>query len=363
MRVGLFIDTENFGGAESLVMAIASGLRPAHEPILYHFGNRFLEDACAAKGIECKKLTHRASYKKIWRTPLFAHPFSRVLRADGVDVLHSHLSGSIFGGGVAAWLAGVPHVGTLHDVYVIEERPVRARLLDIVHRLGTTLVCVSEKMAQYYALVTHIPAAELRVVRNGVDLERYAAVNRTRSAAERPRIIMVGRLDPIKRHDLVLEALAALPAGAAWELEIVGDGPQRQALEALSARLRLGERVTFLGLRTDVAELLAGADIFVLVSDSEGMSLSVIEGVASGLPVIATDVGNNAELVRDGWNGSIIAPGDQQALGRSLRALLEDPALRRTFGENSRKLSSESLDFRATLSSYLEIYEAALRAR
>jgi glycosyltransferase involved in cell wall biosynthesis len=285
-----------------------------------------------------------------------------VRRADRIDVLHSHLSGSIFGGGIAAWLAGVPHVGTLHDVYVVQERPVRARLLDVVHRLGTTLVCVSEKMAEYYAGVTHVPAAELRVVRNGVDLERYAAAARMRVAAGRPRLVMVGRLDPIKRHDLVLAALASLPSQLPWELEIVGDGPERQALEALRARLGLDARVKFLGLRDDVPALLANADAFLLVSDSEGMSLSLIEAIASSLPIIATDVGNNAELVKDGWNGFVIAPGDREALGRSLHVLLRDETLRRTFGENSRTLSSSALDFRTTLSRYVELYEAALRA-
>jgi glycosyltransferase involved in cell wall biosynthesis len=363
MRVGLFIDTENFGGAESLVLAIASALRSQHEPVLYHFGNRFLEDACTERNIECKRLGSHKSYKKIWRTPLFAYPFSRVLRADRIDVLHSHLSGAVFGGGLAAWLAGVPHVGTLHDVYVVQERPVRARLLEVVHRLGTTLVCVSQQMADYYAGVMNVPAAQLRVVRNGVDLGRYAAAARPRSATERPGLIMVGRLDPIKRHDLVLTALAELPRELSWKLEIVGDGPERQRLEGLAARLGLDGRVSFLGLRADIPQLLAAADVFLLVSDSEGMSLSLIEAVASGLPVVATDVGNNSELVKHSCNGYVIAPGDRESLGRSLRALLDDPSLRRSFGECSSKLASVALDFRTTLSSYLEIYEAALREK
>jgi glycosyltransferase involved in cell wall biosynthesis len=246
---------------------------------------------------------------------------------------------------------------------VVQERPVRARLLEVAHRLGTTLVCVSQQMADYYAGVMNVPAAQLRVVRNGVDLGRYAAAARPRSATERPGLIMVGRLDPIKRHDLVLTALAELPRELSWKLEIVGDGPERQRLEGLAARLGLDGRVSFLGLRADIPQLLAAADVFLLVSDSEGMSLSLIEAVASGLPVVATDVGNNSELVKHSCNGYVIAPGDRESLGRSLRALLDDPSLRRSFGECSSKLASVALDFRTTLSSYLEIYEAALREK
>jgi glycosyltransferase involved in cell wall biosynthesis len=121
--------------------------------------------------------------------------------------------------------------------------------------------------------------------------------------------------------------------------------------------------VKFLGQRSDVPALLADANIFALVSDSEGMSLSLIEAIASGLPVVATTVGNNSELVRNGWNGVLIPPGDGAALEKALRRLVENDELRSTFGANSRHISGNELDLRTALSSYVSLYEQTRQAR
>jgi glycosyltransferase involved in cell wall biosynthesis len=205
--------------------------------------------------------------------------------------------------------------------------------------------------------------ADLRVIKNGVDLSRYATEREGGRDAGVIRLIMVGRLDAIKRHDLMLHALSGMASVPRWELSIVGDGPARESLEQLCRTLRLDARVKFLGQRSDVPALLADANIFALVSDSEGMSLSLIEAIASGLPVVATTVGNNSELVRNGWNGVLIPPGDGAALEKALRRLVENDELRSTFGANSRHISGNELDLRTALSSYVSLYEQTRQAR
>lgn len=357
MRVGVFIDTDNFGGAESIVASIATFLAESHhDVIVYHFGNRFLEEACSRPGVETRIVPRRHWYKKTYRLPVFAYHFARILRADGLDLLHSHLFGPIVAGGLACRLAGIPHVGTLHDVYIVQERPIRAYLLRLVHALGTELVCVGEPMARFYASAAHVPLDAIRVIENGVDLSRFGAEGRRDASGQQPVLIMVGRLDSIKRHDLLLETLARSPNLPPWRLEIVGDGPEREALLSLCGRLNLAQRVEFLGQRDDVPDLLANADVFLLISDSEGMSLSLIEALASGLPSIATKAGNNSELVRDGWNGCLIDPGSSVQLEGALEKLLEDRELRLSFGVNSREMSA-GLDLHHTLSAYLRLYE------
>jgi glycosyltransferase involved in cell wall biosynthesis len=130
------------------------------------------------------------------------------------------------------------------------------------------------------------------------------------------------------------------------------------ALQSQCQRLGLDGRVVFHGQCGDVPARLAAADVFALVSDSEGMSLSLIEALASGLPVIATRVGNNAEFVNDGRNGYLIEPGDCDALQRALEQLFTDPAMRLRFGANSGQLANEQLDeeraFRAYIAAYLD---------
>lgn len=358
MRVGLFIDTHNFGGAEAVVTSIASFLtEQTHDVVLYHFGNDYLERSCVRLGIRDRRVGDEFFYKKTYRLPIFAARFSRALKADRLDLLHSHLFGSIVAGGLSCRLSGIPHIGTLHDVYIVEERPVRAKLLFLVHVLGTRLVCVSDQMAEYYASVTGIDRAKLMVIKNGVDIAKFATGDRPTGPRDVLRLIMVGRLDRIKRHDLLFDALDRLGDRRDWHVDIVGDGPERQALEERCRQLGLAEHIAFLGQRDDVPRLLADSDLFVLVSDSEGMSLSLIEAIASGLPVIATRVGNNAELVTDGQNGFLIPPGGIQELASALAALLDDERLRREFGARSRQLASEQLDVGRTLSSYMALYE------
>lgn len=363
MRIGLFIDTQNYGGAESVLLSLAAFLeRVGHEPVIYQYDNADLQRASSELGIECRQVTHWYAYKRTYRLPVFAYHFRRLLAADRIDVLHSHLFGPIIAGGLTGWLASIPHVGTLHDVYIVQERPIRARLLRLVHTLGTRLVCVSQQMAEYYASVTNIASTELRVIRNGVQLSLYGRSPRDNvEGGSDVALIAVGRLDPIKRHDLLLDALANVHEKIRWRLTLVGDGPERGALESQARQLGIDSRVEFLGQRDDVPELLSRADIFFLISDSEGMSLSLIEALASGLPVIATKVGNNSELVEHEHSGYLITPGSQPELEAAIASLCADADHREELGRNARAVAAE-LDLEKTMSAYLDLYAALTSA-
>jgi glycosyltransferase involved in cell wall biosynthesis len=176
-------------------------------------------------------------------------------------------------------------------------------------------------------------SAQYRVVRNGVALETYARP----PDPVRRRIIMVGRLAPPKRHDLAVRALAVvrerLPGAT---LDIVGDGPARPQIESLLRALRLGDAVRLLGQRNDVPELLSHAACLLLASDYEGCPLTVLEGMAAGLPVVATTFGGITELVDDGRTGRIAA-AEVAPLAGALVAVLEDPMRARAMGDEARQ--------------------------
>ena len=118
---------------------------------------------------------------------------------------------------------------------------------------------------------------------------------------------------------------------------IVGDGPERGALETRIAQLGLGDRVHLLGFRTDIPELLAGCDLFVLPSLFEGLPLSILEAMAAGKAVVATAIGGNDEAVVDGVTGLLVPPADPEALADALRTLLREPERRRRLGEAGRR--------------------------
>jgi len=157
-------------------------------------------------------------------------------------------------------------------------------------------------------------------------LEPSFAVPATGGHAGAPVVICVAGFRAEKDHATLLRAFRAVVDGRPAVLRLVGDGPERPAAEALAAELGLEESVEFLGNRTDVDRLLADADVFVLASYAvENLPFAVLEAMAAGLPVVATDVGALAELVRDGVTGALVPPRDAAALARALTAVLADP--------------------------------------
>jgi glycosyltransferase involved in cell wall biosynthesis len=173
---------------------------------------------------------------------------------------------------------------------------------------------------------------------NGVDLERFA--NLPVDAREQSRRALrisehefvvgtVGSLTPVKRHNLLIQAAArAATAIPHLRLVIVGDGPLRTELEQLARSEGLAERVILTGPREDVPGLLKAMDVYVCSSDSEGMSNALLEAMAAGLPIVATDVGDNARLLDDGKSGLIVPPGSSATLADAMAVMRKTPNLR-----------------------------------
>jgi len=148
-----------------------------------------------------------------------------------------------------------------------------------------------------------------------------------------PRIVAVGTLIPIKAHDVLLQALAQIASqGKSFELRVAGGGPNRASLEELAAKLGLSDRVQFLGDVEDVRGLLASAHLLVHPSRSEGMSNTILEALAEGLPVVATAVGAAPEIIQDGVNGFLVPPDQPERLAEAILRLLDDPLLRGRIG-------------------------------
>ena len=175
-------------------------------------------------------------------------------------------------------------------------------------------------------------------------------------------MLAVGRLREPKDFTTLVRAAARLEPGAV-AVQIAGDGPDRPALEAEIARLAAGDRVELLGERADVPELLAAADVFVLPSLSEGMPISVLEAMAAGLPVVASDVGGVGELVRDGETGALVGAGDPAALADALARLASSLAAPARQGKAGRRRVETDFSPAAFRAAHLDAYDAALAGR
>ncbi len=279
-----------------------------------------------------------------------------------------------------ARLAGVPHcVHGEHgwDVHDLNGLSVKEQVLRRLHApLVERYVTVSRSLRDYLVDRVGIRPERITTICNGVDTDKFRPVDR-RPAGLLPAhlsgdglviIGAVGRLQPVKDQQTLLTAFADLvreggDAAATARLLMVGDGPLRNALEQQAQALGIAHLTCFAGDRTDVAQLLQCMDVFVLPSLAEGISNTILEAMATGLPVIATRVGGNVELVQDGANGALFDPADASTLKRLLAGYLADPLGRRRHGERSRHLAVESFSLKAMVEGYRGAYEQLMVGR
>ena len=209
------------------------------------------------------------------------------------------------------------------------------------------------------------------MIPSGVDTERFAPTAVDRAAAKRalglpegaPAIGTVGRLEARKGTRTLIEALARLD-GAIGDAHLVvaGDGPLREELAGLAARLGVADRVRLLGNRDDVRDVLAALDVFALPSLTEGMSNALLEAMAMALPLVATAVGGNPEVVTDAEHGLLVPPGDPEPLARAIGRLLANREDGARMGAAARRRVEERYGARAMVRELEGVY-AAVAAR
>ncbi len=235
-------------------------------------------------------------------------------------------------------------------------------------------IAVSKDLERWLVASVGVPANRVRQIYNGVDHGRFAPET-VKPLALLPAqwqqldgILVagtVGRLTPVKDQQSLLRAVAQLRDSDPGlrnrlRLIIVGDGPLQGALAQLTGELALQDVVWLAGDRQDVPELLRAMDVFVLPSLGEGISNTVLEAMASGLPVVATAVGGNVELVEQGYNGELFPVGDHLALAAVLASLLGDDGQRIRQGENARQRVCMRFDWDRTVNAYLQVYDELL---
>lgn len=237
---------------------------------------------------------------------------------------------------------------------------------EIALRLGADFTTVCRSGADKLTDELRIPRERISILANGVDLDRFSPpTDHTRAAARAELGIphrsvvygTVGSLTPVKRTDLLLTAFArSRSSRRERRLLLVGDGPDRSALETLGRSLGCAADITFTGARSDVPGLLPAMDVFVNTSDSEGMSNAVLEAMAMGLPILATRVGGNEELVRDGVEGWLVRRDDVASLAAAMNEAA-DPRDARTRMGIAARVRAESFSFESTVRAYSQFYQ------
>lgn len=300
-----------------------------------------LWDEAEATGLQC----HRVDSLQRRISPLAdAKAFAsivRVMRRGRFDVVHTHISKSGLLGRLAARRAGVPvTVHTYHGVPgELVGRGVSPRVLRSCEcrcaRVTDGCIAISRGVATELETAGIARPGTCTVIRNGIDLEACRKASTGARPAQMPPapvIGTVGSLTPEKGTEVLLRAAAVLcRAHRDLRVCIVGDGPRREALESLARGLRIAERVTFAGVVDNALPWIAAFDVFVLPSRSEGMGLTLIEAMALGCPIVATEVGGVREAVGDA--GLLVASHDPEELAAAVGRVLTGSGLRRRLVE------------------------------
>lgn len=367
-RVVHVIDRFGIGGMESVALAVIEATREQYEHIVIGLRERGALSARAEMlGVIVESINKQpgkdlAAYTRLYRR----------LRALAPAIVHSYNIGAI-DAAIPARLAGcrrIVHAEHGRDAADPDGSNTKYRWLRrLMSPAISRFVPVSADLARWLAEDIRIPASRIELICNGIDTARFAPGDSPEIPGLPPRdgqthvIGTIGRLDPVKGYDGLLTALARLldlKGDLPVHLIIVGEGPERDRLAARVQELGLEDRVTLTGQRDDVEALLKYFDVYVCSSIAEGIALTVLEAMATGLPVIATAVGGNPELVIDGETGRLVEAAQPDALADALARLLADPGCAQAMGQAARLRVEEGFSVTTMVAGYRALYDALL---
>ena len=374
LRVVTLVDRLGTGGAERLAIQTTTRLDPerfdrtlvASRDFGVAVSKQHVANALAelrAAGVRVIGLK-RTSARQVWAW----WPLYRLLRRERVDVLHSHKFGSNLWGTIIARLARVPVIVAHEHTWSYQGQFLR-KLADrwVIARGASVFVAVSREDQRRMVEIEHIRPGDTLFVPNGIPTPPATSGADVRAElgipSGAPVIGTVSVLRPQKALDVLLRATKVLVEEFPdLRVLIAGEGDRRFALEDLTAELGLEDTVMFLGVRTDVPDVLAALDIAVSTSDFEGSPLSVMEYMEAARPVVATRVGGVPDLIDDGEQGLLVDPQDPAAFARAVSALLRDPARARRMGASGRERRPNEFDIAVMVKRVEDLY-VELRGR
>ena len=356
MRVMIVVHGLETGGAEMMVLHLARELDRAGHPVRVvslHGDETDVAGLMRRAGIDVVALNKAGG-----PDPRTVLRLRAQMRDFSPTVVHTHLP--VLEYVLPAVRLYGRRVKVIHTVHNIAREETRHRVLREVNRRafshGVVPVALNEEVRSSICREYALPPSAVPVVGNGIDLDAFRGPQRRGLRGAGARLLCVARLAPAKNHALLLQTVALLrESGRDVSLTLVGDGPLRGRLEELARELGISERVRFAGRRTDTAAFYRDCDLFVLLSDYEGMPMSIIEAMASGLPVVATRAGGVGELVDDGVSGALVE-ADAAAAAEAIAAICDDPALYARLSAGAVRTSSR-YSATAMMEKYVGLYD------
>lgn len=359
--VAHLVQNLDVGGLERVVINLMTGIDPArYRALLYTLGDGgALAEEVERRGFTVRRLAKRAGLDH----RLFLR-LAQQFRSDGVRVVHSHNYSPLVYGSVAGRVAGVGrHVYTAHGAKTAGRRATRR-----FQQLGLVddVVFVSADARRVALAAGAVIDRRVHTIVNGIDVDEYTGDGATRARIraefridhDAPVAGIVARLTPAKDHVNLFDAFVRLrETHPRARCVVVGGGELQADLERALRDRGIADRVLLVGPRHDVADVLAAFDVFVLSSSTEGLAVTLLEAMAAGLPVVATRVGGNPEVVEDGRSGTLVPPRDSAALAAAIARLFDDPGSARRMGLAGRERCRAGFGLETMVARYQALYD------
>jgi len=351
IKVVHIIPTLDLGGAERiLVDLVRHGNRDVFDfCVITIVGGGPLENELRAAGIP---------YYSLKKTTVFGLgmlvELTHLLNRLEPDIVHTHLFGAHLWGQVASMLNRVPIMVASEQNTDVDLGELRTRIKQVLSYSADTVIAGSNASRDFLVKQGHISEDKIVVVRNAIETKKYVDVAPP-EFGETLKLLAIGRLQEQKGHDILIEALTKLH-GIPWELTILGTG---ELLDELSDRVtlhHLNNRVHFAGASLGVAEVIAAHDVVVMPSRWEGVGLVVMEGMAAGRPVIASNVGGIPELIEHGKTGLLVQSENPAALADAIAWVWEHQDAARAIGARGREFTRENCDVADMVKQYERVY-------
>lgn len=357
---------DSVGGASVHVRDMATAMSErGHEVTVLLGGTGQVTEQLSAAGVQFRSLRHLRRAIHPWHDLRALVEIINELRHLRPHLVSAHTSKAGLLARLACRWLGIPAMYTPHG-WTIDSRispwlgPLFASMERLAARWSAAIVCVCESERQLALQKQIADPARLHVIYNGM---RDIALNLQADAGIEPvSICSVARLDAPKDHRTLLAALAQLNQSE-WRLDLVGDGPLLPDLQRLAGELGIAERIAFVGYLPDPAPILARSQVFVLSTRSEAFPRSILEAMRAGLPVVASDVGGVGEAVVDGHTGTLVPPGDADALAAALNGLLREPARRQLLGHSGRLNYEDHFRLDIMVNRTIALYETLMDKR
>jgi len=367
MKIAFMVTrAEPVGGAQIHVRDLATAVKEqGHSPAVITSGSGPFIDDLRARGIPVTQLRHLVGPIRPFRDVRAFRELLAVLKELRPDLLTAHGAKVGMMGRVASRALRVPLIVTVHGWACAPGTPavqaaVSRRLERLIGPLASKVITVSE-FDRRFGLEARL-VAEHRVVTVHNGMPDVAPDLRADPSRSPPRMVMVARFEPQKDHVTLIRALAGLQTPP-WTMDLIGDGPLRHQMESLARELGLSDRIRFLGQRKDVAQLLAQAQVSLLVSNWEGLPLSILESMRAGLPVVASSVGGVGESIRDQATGYLVPRGDVGLLRERVERLVTNPELRARMGAGGRCYYEQHFTLDQMVKNTLAVYQEVLGGR